>query len=296
VRAPETVTAAQRLEFRQQGYLLIDSGLPDATIRALVDELEPFWGPDRIIPEGAAMSLPNRIQDYWRISRLVHEAATAPKVLAALEALYGRAPRPFQTLNFNWGTEQAVHSDSIHFNSEPFGLMCGVWLALEDIGPDQGPLVYYPGSQDLPEMNFEDFGLAPSYDNYPEYEIRLRRFIDERRLQPAYAEIRRGQALIWSANLLHGGSPHRDRALTRRSQVTHYYFDGARPWRPGRSIDGHSFEPDWIPLTWPEQSADAPADAESRLSADWLLASGRRLRRALRPRTRLRSLRTRSGE
>jgi hypothetical protein len=83
----------------------------------------------------------------------------------ALAELYGRARRPFQTLNFNWGTEQAVHSDSIHFNSEPFGLMCGVRLKLEDIGPEQGPLVCYPGSQDLPEMNFEDFGLAPSYDN-----------------------------------------------------------------------------------------------------------------------------------
>ena len=75
------------------------------------------------------MSLPNRIQDYWRVSRPVHVAATAPGVLAALESLYGRGPRPFQTLNFNWGTEQAVHSDSIHFNSEPFGLMCGVLAA-----------------------------------------------------------------------------------------------------------------------------------------------------------------------
>ena len=57
-------------------------------------------------------------------------------------------------------------------------------------------------------MNFGDFGLEPNYEHYPEYEIRLRRFIEERRLQPSHAEIGRGQALIWSANLLHGGSPH----------------------------------------------------------------------------------------
>ena len=103
--APITsVTAAQRLEFRQQGFLVVDSGLSDSTIQALVDELEPFWGPGRAVPDGAAMSLPNRIQDYWRVSRLVHAVATAPSIIGALAELDGRTPRPFQTLNFNWGT------------------------------------------------------------------------------------------------------------------------------------------------------------------------------------------------
>ena len=35
-----------------------------------------------------------------------------------------------------------------------------------------------------------------------------------------------GQAIIWSANLLHGGDHHRDLARTRWSQVTHYVFEG----------------------------------------------------------------------
>ena len=34
----------------------------------------------------------------------------------------------------------------------------------------------------------------------------------------------KGTALIWAANLLHGGMPIRDRGRTRHSQVTHYYF------------------------------------------------------------------------
>ena len=37
---------------------------------------------------------------------------------------------------------------------------------------------------------------------------------------------------MWSANLLHGGSPRDDRTLTRKSQVTHYYFDGVVPFTP----------------------------------------------------------------
>ncbi len=35
-----------------------------------------------------------------------------------------------------------------------------------------------------------------------------------------------GQAMIWSANLLHGGDYHRDLVRTRWSQVTHYVFEG----------------------------------------------------------------------
>ena len=32
----------------------------------------------------------------------------------------------------------------------PEGFMCGVWVALEDMDMDNGPLVYYPGSHQLP--------------------------------------------------------------------------------------------------------------------------------------------------
>jgi hypothetical protein len=46
---------------------------------------------------------------------------------------------------------------------------------------------------------------------------------------------RKGQALIWCANLLHGGSPQTDTRLTRWSQVTHYYFDDCIYYTPALS-------------------------------------------------------------
>jgi hypothetical protein len=46
---------------------------------------------------------------------------------------------------------------------------------------------------------------------------------------------RKGQALIWSANLLHGGSHQVDNTLTRWSQVTHYYFDECIYYTPAFS-------------------------------------------------------------
>jgi hypothetical protein len=46
---------------------------------------------------------------------------------------------------------------------------------------------------------------------------------------------RKGQALIWAANLLHGGSPQADPTKTRWSQVSHYYFEDCIRYTPAFS-------------------------------------------------------------
>lgn len=47
-----------------------------------------------------------------------------------------------------------------------------------------------------------------------------------------YLRCKKGQALIWLSNLLHGGAKQNDPNRTRWSQVTHYYFEGCTYWRP----------------------------------------------------------------
>jgi hypothetical protein len=51
-------------------------------------------------------------------------------------------------------------------------------------------------------------------------------------LKEARFTARRGQALIWAANLLHGGAPQLNPDLTRWSQVTHYYFENCAYYTP----------------------------------------------------------------
>jgi hypothetical protein len=46
---------------------------------------------------------------------------------------------------------------------------------------------------------------------------------------------RKGQAVIWAANLLHGGGLQTDKRLTRWSQVTHYYFEDCIYYTPAYS-------------------------------------------------------------
>lgn len=163
-----------------------------------------------------------RIQDGWLSEAAIGRLAIHRPVLDLLAKLYGRRAFPFQTLNFGLGTQQAPHSDTFHFNSAPERFMCGVWTALEDISPDSGPLVYYPGSHKLPILHRTEIGGDKAY---PDYEKQIARLIAEHSLTPEYGLLKRGQALIWSANLIHGGSRRVDKKLTRLSQVTHYYFE-----------------------------------------------------------------------
>ncbi len=184
-----------------------------------------------------------RVQDAWQNDPAVRAIATHPAVIGVLRMLYDREPYPFQTLNFLSGTEQRTHSDTIHFSSLPSGFMCGVWMALEDVSLRQGPLHYFPGSQLLPEFDYEHLGVPAvegeqNWDNpntrasYAVYEDRIDALARENGFRREELDIKRGTFLIWSANLLHGGSPRDDRTLTRKSQVTHYYFADAVPFTP----------------------------------------------------------------
>lgn len=163
----DTTTQSAIDQFQELGYCVIETGLDPNALDQAVADMDPYWNGQ--LPVEISVADESRIQNGWKISESVKAVATCPRVLEILEDLYSARPLPFQTLNFPKGTEQESHSDSIHFNTEPFGMMCGVWVALEDVGMDQGPLVYYPGSHKLPESNYEEVGAPASVENYPRY-------------------------------------------------------------------------------------------------------------------------------
>jgi hypothetical protein len=221
--------------FRRDGFVVVEDD-------RVLDELDVDGVWERLAGRYAADGA-GRVQDAWEYEPVVRAVAAHPAVLRVLRMLYGREPIPFQTLNFLSGTEQRTHSDTIHFSSLPTGFMCGVWMAMEDVTLQQGPLHYYPGSQTLPEFDYEDFGVPPvsgeqSWSNpstvasYQLYETRIDEVARANGFRREELAIARGTFLIWSANLLHGGSPRDDRTLTRKSQVSHYYFAGAVPFTP----------------------------------------------------------------
>jgi hypothetical protein len=189
----------------------------------------------------------SRVQDAWRRSPAVRRLANLPSLRKFLAAAYGRKPFGFQTLNFQRGSQQHFHSDRIHFSSIPEHFMCGVWIALEDVRPGSGELMYKLGSHRLPVLEMGDLGVdrdQPSDLDYEHHYVpRFAELLDESSLPTATAMIRKGQAFVWAANLAHGGSPILDPNSTRRSLVVHFYFEGCIYYTPRLSnTDGRRLQ------------------------------------------------------
>lgn len=176
-----------------------------------------------------------RVQDFWKASDACRELASYKPILEILSMLYGREAFPFQTLNFSVGSQQSAHSDTIHFSSLPAKFMCGVWVALEDVTEENGPLFYYPGSQRLPEYNFSQIrhtSKSSSYNDYNDYENFIEEIVKVSPIEKKILHAKKGDALIWSSNILHGGSPVFKEGSTRWSQVTHYFFKDCYYYTP----------------------------------------------------------------
>lgn len=220
----EQVEQAER--FRRDGYLALPGIVPPELCDLARAQCEPFFEEEWSVVN-------RRIQDAWtRGADSVRELATFPAVLELLEVLYGRRPVPFQTLDFKWGTEQSAHTDSMHFSCVPARFMCGIWVALEDVGPDNGPLFYYPGSHRLPEISMQDLGQPVEAENYAVYEHFQSELMQETGIQPLEYHAKKGDALIWCSNILHGGRPVHAEGSTRWSQVTHVYFEDCVYYTP----------------------------------------------------------------
>jgi hypothetical protein len=222
---PELTEEDRRLlrDYHRDGLVYLRNVASEELIDRIRAEVAGLFNPDQ--PVGPASYY--RRQDAWEISPAVRELALLPRVLDALELLYGRKPVPFQTLNFLYGSQQDNHSDAILFNTLPPRFMCGVWVALEDVTAENGPLFYLPGSHKLPQLYPEDFDLGretPDQFINGRYWDYLESLMAESGFERQVFLAKKGDAVIWASNVVHGGMPRLDPERTRWSQVTHYFF------------------------------------------------------------------------
>ncbi len=258
------MSSQQRIDdFFFRGFIVIDLGLDEQLVEGIIQDTLALY-PDKV---NGQYHHGTRIQDAWKSSGHVKSLAMHPFVLETLESLFLRKPLPFQTLNYPVGTEQPMHSDTIHFNSFPNNFMCGVWVALEQVDANNGPVECCSGSHRLPEYNMLDAGSGTGYENYRHYEQFIAGIVREKNLESQPILLKKGQALIWHGNLLHAGGIQLDKSRTRHSQLTHYFFSGCQYYTPMSSTPEQIIWRD--PLWVGQENISKNSRTKTRLQRLW---------------------------
>ena len=216
-------TQESLLSWSDNGYVILKNYYTSDKVDLINKEIENL-----ISTKKADWKEASRIMFAIHKSKMLHDIGSDPKLIEILNLLLGREVDLFQSINFINASQQRSHSDSVHMSTFPFGNIIAVWIALEDITPENGPLHYYPGSHKLPYIVNGDynnvgtkFSLGPK--TYGDYEDRIQQVIDEEKIEKQTFLAKKGDLLIWHANLLHGGEPLIDKNRTRKSMVFHYY-------------------------------------------------------------------------
>jgi ectoine hydroxylase-related dioxygenase (phytanoyl-CoA dioxygenase family) len=147
----------------------------------------------------------------------------APAILDFLTDVFQGDAVAFQCLYFEYGSQQGCHQDTAFVYVTPPHQLVASWVALEDVVPGAGELFYYPGSQRLDDLIFAG-GTKALRGGDPDaatYSAQLEGIASEAGLSRHLLHIAKGDALMWAADLMHGGAPIEARH-TRRSLVTHY--------------------------------------------------------------------------
>ena len=140
-----------------------------------------------------------------------------------LKLLLDGEPLLMNSLNFEWGSEQPVHVDTMFVSPPKREKLAVVWLALESIGTDCGPLIVYPGSHKIPPFPARNGGTRIAMDEMPQFNRYMETQLSKREINAKEFIAEPGDILIWHAQLLHGGKEILDPQKARKSVVCHYF-------------------------------------------------------------------------
>lgn len=243
-RGVVTPADAERLRFWiDNGYVVLESAVPHDVIEQVKRDIERSWDTDNpglfveywqdhvmhvepISPE--AKHRQAKLLDFHAFSEPARQAVFSPAIIDFLTLLFERPPLAFQSLYFERGTQQPMHQDAAYVVVSSRLELAASWIALEDIQPGTGELEYYAGSHKLKPYLFRGTFKSKPHD-MPVSDPEHTRFLEQLHEQAAEMGLQRirflpkkGDALIWHADLAHGGSQEMDPNSSRKSLVTHY--------------------------------------------------------------------------
>jgi phytanoyl-CoA hydroxylase len=277
--------------FIANGYCIIEQAVDAALIDEYLAEVETMFStrPDLWVSEGPDVKRLGEAQvdraltkvlDTYMVSRRALQMAFAPKLERILKIIFGEPPVVHQGLHFQVGSTQAIHQDTAYVVVKPALALAAAWIALEDVKPGGGELIYYRGSHrfgdfiypgELRHWNTDVHG----HEIHNHHLAWLQREAVAKGAPLEYFWPKKGTLLIWHADLAHGGAPIVNDGYTRKSIVFHYCPVSARPAyldNPGAAMSGFRTSPDgtFCSSYYPEfaeappPASDQPAPAKAK--------------------------------
>lgn len=230
--------------FVEQGYAIIPNAVPAAAIDRYLAEFEELrrrpspakahWMSDYPPLHGFDLATPlSRALDTFMFAPAALDLMFAGRIGEFLKAIFQDDILAFQTLHFEVGSTQTVHQDTAYVVVDRPLHLAATWIALEDVAEGSGELVYYPGSHRFPHFLYDGRKhWCPDVDDgdiHGRHLASLHEQAAARGIAMTSFRPKKGDALIWHADLAHGGGAITDPKLTRRSLVTHYCPLAATP-------------------------------------------------------------------
>src|SRR5690606_38727259 len=193
------------LNWSSDGYTILKGFYPEDKVASINDLILKLMKDKRMpVKDG------RKIMYAVRYSKEMRDMVNTPELVQILDLLMGRSVELFQSVNFFQGSEDPAHSDFIHMSTYPYGYLMAVWIALEDMDLENGPLFFYPGSHKLEYIMNSKFDHGGNRwflgkENKNNYAKVIEKLIEEQKLEKKIFTASKGDVLIWHANLLHGG-------------------------------------------------------------------------------------------
>ena len=232
-------------EFIQKGYVIFRGAVSDETVEAiLADKNGIYDDPEDYVLKNSGtyldpvelkkMDRADRLIDLYAVSPAARDAIAAPLVSKFLQVIFEDDPIAMQSIYFEYGSQQSQHQDTAYVVAEKPLSLAACWIALEDIEEGSGELVYYPGSHRFEPFLFsgEFKSWTPKRDGQEQHKEFLEKLHTQAKergiaLEPFLA--RKGDILIWHADLSHGGARITTNDQTRMSLVAHFCPRSVKP-------------------------------------------------------------------
>ncbi len=232
---PKKIKKAAKF-FHDNGYIIVDLKLSKNYISKTINDIKKLAldSNSKKNPKYYHYNESPRIIEGFKKSKFIKELCHHKIIINLLKKLYEKKPIPINSINFLKGTDQPLHSDYMHFGSIPHKYLAASWIALENTDNENGTISVVPGSHKLDIIDYETFNLSiPSSTAeiskfYKIYEDYIKKVVKSKKLKTKNIKLKSGQAIIWAANLLHGGKKIKDKKRTRFSQVVHYHFENCK--------------------------------------------------------------------